>query len=251
MSKVLVELKDVSFSYADKIVLENINLTIKKGDFWVVIGPNGGGKTTLLKLIVGILKPTRGMVVKHVDDEKIGYLPQRSHINQFPLTVLDAVLMGSVSSKHVGFSFSKEEKRRAKEVLKLVDMEDLIDVPFKQLSGGQQQRVLIARALISDPDLLLLDEPISNIDPQSRFCFYDFVSGLTQKVTVVMVSHDLSLTITKKVTHIACVNRWIITKEGSSITKQMYELMYGIHTSHSCPFVRQIEKDPKGIIFPH
>ncbi len=243
----LIELKDVSFFYGSKAVLENISFCVKKGDFWVVVGPNGGGKTTLLKLIIGILTPQKGKIIRYVDE--IGYLPQRSNISHFPLTVLDAVLMGIVNPRHKGIKFSKEDIEKAIDALKMVDMADLLNKPFKDLSGGQQQRVLIARALVCNPVLLLLDEPTSNIDPQSKFCFYDFISELNPKITIIMVSHDLSLTITKKVTHVACVNRWIITKEGSEITEQMYELMYGIHTSHTCPLTRHIRKNPEKIFF--
>ncbi len=245
--KKLVELKDVSFFYGSKVVLENINLCIKKGDFWVIVGPNGGGKTTLLKLMVGILRPQKGKIIRYVNE--IGYMPQKNDVSQFPLTVLDAVLMGRVNPKHRGIKFSKEDKEKAIEALKMVDMVDFLDRPFKDLSGGQQQRVLIARALVCNPELLLLDEPTSNIDPQTKFCFYDFISELTPKITIVMVSHDLSLTITKKITHIACVNRWIITQKGSTVTEQMYELMYGIHTSHTCPLIDHIRKNPEKIFF--
>ncbi len=250
MGDKLIELRDVTFYYGKRIVLEDINFIINEGDFWAVIGPNGGGKTTLLKIILGILKPNKGSVIKQVrghDGCFIGYLPQVNYNNQFPLTVLDAVLMGIISSKHKGFKFSKTEIERAEETLELVQMADFSNRPFKDLSGGQQQRVLIARALISKPKVLLLDEPTSNIDPQSKFCFYDFLSELNSKITIIMVSHDLSLTLAK-VTNIACVNRWMITSKGE-FTKEMYELLYGIHTSHSCPLNQHIYQDSEDIFF--
>jgi len=195
----IIEVKDLSFSYENQIVLNNINFTIQKNDFTTFIGPNGGGKSTLLKLILGINQLQEGSITIFgkpylSQTPKLGYVPQNTDINSgFPITVLEVVMMGQNSLRARLFSYKKDEKLRAFEVLKKVDMQDFVHKNIAKLSGGQRQRVLIARALFSDPDILLLDEPTSNIDSQGSDLVYKTLKDLNEEIAVIVVSHDISV----------------------------------------------------------
>ncbi|GAB6887340.1 metal ABC transporter ATP-binding protein [Desulfothermus okinawensis JCM 13304] len=232
----IVKLEEVFFTYGGNFVLEDVNLSIEHGDFLAIFGPNGGGKTTLLKLILGLIKPTKGTISYNFKKKgrPIGYLPQTHYRGDFPIKVIDLVLMGLVTSKKWGFWFSKKQRSKAEKTLELVDMLEYKDCSIKELSGGQLQRVYLARALISEPELLILDEPTSNIDPQARFCFYDFLGKLGSDITLVMVSHDLSLSVTK-INKIACVNKRLIVSPVVGFNKEMLSLIFGEHLNHSCP----------------
>ncbi len=231
----IVRVKGVYFSYGGDWILEDINLEIIRGDFWAIFGPNGGGKTTLLKIILGLLSPQRGEILYNFKSSfSIGYLPQNFPRRAIPMKVIDLVLSGLISPHKWGFWHKKDEIKKAEAVLDRVDMLKYRDMPLREISGGQMQRVFMARALISDPELLVLDEPTSNIDPGGRFCFYDFLSTLGKDITVVMVSHDLSLSVTR-VNKIACVNKRLVISSSGAFTKEMLGLIYGIHQNHSCP----------------
>ncbi len=233
----IVRLEGIYFSYGRQWVLEDINLEINRGDFIAIFGPNGGGKTTLLKIILGLLRPHKGRVrynFKRGPSSAIGYLPQHIIRNSIPMKVIDVVLSGLISPSTWGFRHSREEIERAEMALEKVDMLRYRDMPLRGLSGGEMQRVFMARALVSGPELLVLDEPTSNIDPGGRFCFYDFLSTLGEDITVLMVSHDLSLSVTR-VNRIACVNRQLIVSSSGEFTREMLALIYGVHQNHSCP----------------
>jgi len=195
----IIEVSNLSFSYEKQDVLENINFKIKKGDFLTIIGPNGGGKSTLLKLILGInplqkgeIKINQNLYLNEISN--IGYVPQNTNINiTFPITVLEVVMMGQNSIKKRIFGYKKEEKQKAYEALQRVSMEDVADNKISELSGGQRQRVLIARALFSKPSILLLDEPTSNIDINGCEQIYSTLEKLNKDITVVVVSHDISV----------------------------------------------------------
>ncbi len=237
--KTVVEIKNLCFAYNGKEVLHNINLTVKEKEYLAIIGPNGGGKTTLLKLILGLLKPNHGSVKvfgespeKHMSS--IGYVPQQISVKQgFPISVINTVLMGLVSKNKFGFFYSKEEKEKAVQALKTVEMEDFAEKRISDLSGGQKQRVFLARALVSTPKLLVLDEPTSSIDPHGTFCFFTFLEKLSKDMTIIVVSHDLSL-IASKIYSLACVNKKLIYNEKPVLTDEMTELLYGTHDTHSC-----------------
>lgn len=194
-----IEVSDLSFSYEKQKVLENINFKIKKNEFTTLIGPNGGGKSTLLKLILGINDLQNGVI--NIFDEKyhsqisrVGYVPQNTNINlSFPITVLEVVMMGQSSLMKRMFGYKNEEKERALEVLHKVNMQEFTYNKISNLSGGQRQRVLIARALFSAPDILLLDEPTSNIDISGSEKVYETLKELNKEITVVVVSHDISV----------------------------------------------------------
>lgn len=213
----LIDIKDLIFSYDNKQdILQKVSFEITQGDFLAIIGPNGGGKSTLLKVILKLLSPKSGKIsIK--DPKKIGYVPQDiNHNKDFPITVLDVVLTGLEGNRKRFFYYSKEEKRKAEEKLFLTGIEDLKSKKIGALSGGQRQRVMIARSLISEPELLLLDEPTSNIDPKGQKEIFELLKDLNKTLTIGVVSHDISLLL-GYATRVAYVNRNITmhTVEGS------------------------------------
>ena len=191
MDKLLLDIKDVCLSYGERHVLCHIFNQVKNHDFIVLTGPNGGGKTTLLRLLAGLLPPTCGSIVRE-SGVKIGYLPQYRHIDRsFPTTVRDIVRSG-LSNRTSWHPFSRlgQWETRLEEMMRLFRIEDLATRPISSLSGGQWQRTLLARALVSAPDLLLLDEPETHLDEKTRNEFYDILVQQTQHSAVVTVSHD-------------------------------------------------------------
>ena len=201
-----IEVKQLSFAYEkEQTILDNITLMVQKNDFLAIIGPNGGGKSTLLKLILGLLKPTSGTINVNVDKNLLGYVPQNTNLNiNFPITALEVVLMGHIGSKKKLFGYSKEEMACAMNSLKQVSMESYAHVKIGNLSGGQRQRVFIARALCANPKIILLDEPTASIDVQGQKEVYDLLKQLSQTISIVVVSHDISvlLNYAKNVAHI-------------------------------------------------
>lgn len=199
MSQNIIEVKNLNFSYEKQKILEDINFTIDKNDFLTIIGPNGGGKSTLLKLILGINKLQDGSIKIFGESylnkiQNVGYVPQNTNVNlSFPITVIEVVMMGQNNLKKRIFGYKKEEKQKALEALKKVDMEAFSKNKISNLSGGQRQRVLIARALFSNPQVLLLDEPTSNIDINGCEQIYETLQELNKKIPVIVVSHDISV----------------------------------------------------------
>lgn len=244
----VISLQDVSFGYDDQEVLTQVNLTVHRGDFMAVIGPNGGGKTTLIKLILGLLSPGSGAVrvlgqnpLQH--RPAIGYVPQHAAVQpRFPITVRDVVLLGLRRAGRSWPGYSAADKRTAVDILAQVDMADLAQRRFDALSGGQKQRVLVARARIAAPCLLLFDEPTANIDPQGKICLFDLLSSLSQTITILMVSHDL-ISASTRITSVAAVNRRLIQNTGRELTHAMLALIYGTHDA-SCPLDEYIKGLP-------
>jgi zinc transport system ATP-binding protein len=211
MGKIL-EIQNVSAGYGEQVVLQDINLVINDNDFIGIIGPNGGGKTTLLRLIIGLLRPYRG-TVKFFDEESgesfrsIGYLPQISHTDpQFPICVLDVVLSGLMSREGLFSRYSGRQKRDAEQMLDRLGIGDLKKKNIGELSGGQLQRVYLCRAIISSPRLLMLDEPSTFVDTMFETDFYGILKQLNREMAIIVVSHDVG-TISWYVKTIACVNR--------------------------------------------
>jgi len=207
----IIEIKNVSFAYNKEIILKDINLNIKKGDYLAIIGPNGGGKSTLVKLILGFIKPTKGKIKLHTS--KIGYVPQYTNFSlDIPITVLDVVLQGRI--KKYKFFYNEEDKKEAFEKLKMVKMYEYKDKKIADLSGGQRQRVLIARAMVSNPDILILDEPTSAIDVQGQKEIYDILKEL--KITKIMISHDLNFLL-EGVNKVAWVNKTLVLHDAPDL----------------------------------
>jgi zinc transport system ATP-binding protein len=195
----VIDIKNASFAYDRQMILENINLNVEEKDFLAIIGPNGGGKSTLLKLILGILKPKKGSIsVLGKTPSKslthIGYVPQNTNVNtDFPIKVIEVVMMGHVGSKRPLFGYGKDEVLCAMGALAQVGMEEFAQTKIGSLSGGQRQRVMIARALCAHPQILILDEPTSSIDITGQKEIYELIKTLNQSITVIVVSHDISV----------------------------------------------------------
>lgn len=234
-SEPVISLRDVTFSYGGEPALENVNLSVDDREAVCVVGPNGGGKTTLVRLILGLLTPQRGEVrVFGLPPRRarlrIGYMPQHvQHDPQFPVTVTDIVLMGRLGQGALGRVFGwpgRADRRAAREALAQVDMADCGPHPFAALSGGQRQRVLIARALCCRPDLLLLDEPTSNVDSLVEARLLDLLRELNKRMTILMVSHDLGF-VSGLVENVVCVNRRVVVHPTSQITGDAIRDIYG------------------------
>lgn len=202
-----LSVQNLSFSYDRRTpILEEINFNIEKGQFVGIFGPNGGGKTTLLMLILGLLTPTHGQI-RLTSKTPIGYVPQvRRFDKQFPISVLEVVLQGCLSEFRGWGNFSKEAKERAHDALEKVGLKDKARAPFGTLSGGQIQRTLIARALASNPEILLLDEATVGVDPEALSEIFKFLIGLKGKITILMVTHDLQ-NIAKEMDQLYCIDR--------------------------------------------
>lgn len=240
----IVQFRHVGFAYENTRALRDINIDIAQGAFIAVIGPNGGGKTTLMRLILGLLTPTEGEVrvfgaQPGAYPARIGYVPQHSNTTPgFPASVEQVVLMGLArNNTHRGWwrgiRYSPQERALAEQAMRRAGVYDLKKRHLNELSGGQRQRVLIARALITEPELLILDEPLSNIDPFGRQCILETLTGLDARTTVIMVSHDLGIT-ANAVTGIIAVNQIALASPGAQLTPAMLDLMYGVHEA-GCP----------------
>ncbi|WP_456392478.1 metal ABC transporter ATP-binding protein [Nitratifractor sp.] len=216
----LIEVEDLSFSYGRDRVLEEVTFTLESREFLAIIGPNGGGKSTLLKLIMGQYDPEEGEIrvlgkSPRQAREEIGYVPQNTNVNlEFPIRVLDVVMMGN-PKRHEGqtllerlfpIRYNEIEKRCAYSTLEKVGMQDYLDRRIGDLSGGQRQRVMIARALCAHPRLLILDEPTSSIDAEGQEQIYRLLKELSREMGVLIVSHDLSV-ITRYADKILYLNR--------------------------------------------
>lgn len=210
----VVEIAGVTFGYGGEPVLRDVDLKLVPNDLVSIIGPNGGGKTTLLKLLLGLIEPQSGTirvlgVTPHEARPRIGYTPQHVHLDmQFPVDVIDVVLMGRLGQGRTFGPYSTTDRRFALEALKDVGLADLRSRPLSALSGGQRQKVLIARALASDPELLLLDEPTANLDANAQDDFYALLKRLSERRTVILVSHDMGF-VSKFVRTVVCVNRHV------------------------------------------
>ena len=206
----ILEIKNLSFAYEKQRVLEDVTLTVHPKDFLAIIGPNGGGKSTLLKLILGILTPKEGSIrlfgkKPSKSLKKIGYVPQNTNVNtDFPIKVIEVVMMGHIQTQYRLFGYDKGEKICAMGALKQVGMEAFAQTKIGALSGGQRQRVMIARALCGNPDILILDEPTSSIDVGGQKEIYELIKILNQTITIIVVSHDISIILeyAKTVAHI-------------------------------------------------
>ena len=236
----VVEINNVSFAYNGETVLRDVSFDIQDGDFIAMIGPNGGGKTTLLKLILGLLNPDSGAIrVMGQSARKastdVGYVPQDVNINaSFPITAMDVVLMGKLDPGKRWARKSASNRQEALEAMDRLDMAAYADKRIGDLSGGQRQRVFIARALVTQPRLLLLDEPTASIDTRGQAEFYNLLKELNTDITILVVSHDL-LVISRFVKSVACVNHDLHYHHQAEITGEMLETMYPCTGDEVCP----------------
>lgn len=202
-----IEVKNATVHYGDLCVLENINLNVKQNEFLCIIGPNGGGKTTLIKTMMGLIKPTTGEI-KIRKGAKLGYVPQFTSFDKtFPIKVIDVVLMGRlVSPLKMFHKYTNKDIEKARYVMNELGILNLENRQIGQLSGGQLQKVLICRALASEPDILFLDEPTANIDISSRGEIYDLLKKINESITLIMITHDMGA-ISSFVGTVACLNK--------------------------------------------
>jgi zinc transport system ATP-binding protein len=233
-----VELEDVGFSYNEVRVLEAINLTIEPGDFLGIIGPIGSGKTTLLRFMLGLLEPERGTIrlfghppASFRQWGRLGYVPQKATLDPaLPATVGEVVATGLVPTLGLFGRIGAPQRERICEVLGHVGMQAHATARIGALSTGQQQRVLIARALVSNPELLILDEPTGGVDPEAQTSFYALLHHLNRErdVTLILVSHDIGV-VAKEVTKLACLNRRLIFhgRPGDFLSDAALTALYG------------------------
>jgi zinc transport system ATP-binding protein len=212
-------------------ILEGINLSMERGDFLGIIGPNGGGKTTLLKVILGLITPLRGEVLvfgKHPDEvrKKIGYVPQHTLFDMdFPVSVWDVVLMGRFGKTGLFKRYNEIDKQAASSALETIGMLTHKDNKIGELSGGEIQRVFIARALVTEPELLLLDEPTASVDQAMQTEFYEILENLKQRMAIILVSHDIGA-VSVYVNQIACLNRQLFYHGSTEIDADVLEATY-------------------------
>ncbi len=224
----IIEIKNLSFSYDKQKILENINLTIKERDFLAIIGPNGGGKSTLLKLILGIHPIKDGSIrtfgeLPKKNLAKIGYVPQNTNVNtDFPIKVIEVVLMGHIGSKRPLFGYAGEEKMCALGALAQVGMEKFANEKIGSLSGGQRQRVMIARALCAHPQILILDEPTASIDVEGQKQIYELLEDLNRHITIIVVSHDISV-IMQYANTVVHINKTLSSHDISNLKADKHE----------------------------
>lgn len=231
MQPPIIKIKNVWFAYNRQPVLKEVSFNIRQGEFLAIIGPNGGGKTTLLKLMLGLIKPDRGDIrvlerTPPLSSPAIGYVPQDVHINnRFPISALDVVLMGRLHQGHKMTRHSAKNRRDALEAMDKMGMNGYHNQRIGELSGGQRQRIFIARALVTNPKILFLDEPTASIDTHGQADFFDLLKSLNRNITIVMVSHDLMM-LSSHVKSVACVNQSVHYHDEAEITDDMVDMYH-------------------------
>ena len=231
MNDIVIDIDNVSFNYGVVSVLENISLKIHEDEFIGIIGPNASGKSTLLKLILGLIKPDKGSITisnqkcQHTKNH-IGYVPQHvSFPRDFPVTVEEVVLMGHVTSSSLFFKFNKSEIASAEKAMQALEIDNIAKRQIGELSGGQLQRVLIARALVCQPNVLILDEPTSSVDMRVEEDIFALLKNYSENMTIIVVSHDIAF-ISGYVDRVACLNHTLVCHDTESISGKMIEELY-------------------------
>ena len=225
-------IRNVTFRYSTTPVLENVNLTVPSGEFLGLVGPNGGGKTTLLRVVLGLLRPQQGRVLIHGDSSQaalsqVGYVPQyAAFARDFPISVEDIVLLGRLGRTSCLFGYTEMDRDVAERAMMEAGILDFRHKHVGELSGGQLQRAIVARALACDPDILLLDEPTANIDLRAEEDIFDFLRKLNERMTIVVVSHDIGF-ISQYVGRVACLNRTLVCHKTDKIKGEVIENLYG------------------------
>ncbi len=228
----VIEVRNLSFSYGEVPVLEKVELTVPEGEFLGIVGPNAGGKSTLLKLLLGLLQPRQGEIrvlglppakARHL----LGYVPQHPAFSRdFPVTVEQVVLMGRLGKGRLIGRYDRRDRRIARRVMEEAEIAPLARRRIGHLSGGQLQRVLVARALACEPRILLLDEPTANIDMRVENELFDLLRELNQRMTILVVSHDIAF-ISRYVHRVACLNRTLVCHRTEEIDADTIRQLYG------------------------
>ena len=235
----VIAINELCFSYNGEPVLEDITLNVERGEFLGLIGPNAGGKSTLLKLLLGLLTPSRGSIeilgTTPVQARgRIGYVPQYAMFDRkFPISVEETVMLGRLGLTRTLGSFSRHDHQRAREALATVEIGHLRNRGLHELSGGQLQRVMIARALACDPEILLLDEPTANIDMRAEEDIFALLKSYNSRMTIIVVSHDIAF-ISTYVSLVACLNHKLICHQAGPLESNLIEELYGqpMHRVH-------------------
>lgn len=228
----VITIEDVSFTYDGPPVLTGVTLAVEQGEMLGIVGPNGGGKSTLLKIVLGLLKPDTGKVTvlghpPRQGREEIGYVPQSTSFpRDFPISVEEAVLMGRLGRTRFLGGYTRRDREVATEVMEMTEVCILRERRLGELSGGQLQRVLVARALAGRPRILILDEPTSHMDLRLEEDIFDLLKKLNAEMTVVVVSHDLGF-ISHYVTRTACLNRSLLCHQAVDISEETVSRLYG------------------------
>ena len=231
MNNVVIDIDDVSFDYGSVPVLEDVSLKIYEDEFIGIIGPNASGKSTLLKLILGLIKPDKGKItVLHSEVKdlcgRIGYVPQHITFSRdFPITVNEVVMMGHIKATSRFYGYTAAEKNAARQVMETLGIDNISKRQVGSLSGGQLQRVLIARALVCQPEILILDEPTANVDIKMEEDIFALLKNFSEHMTIIIVSHDIAF-ISGYVDRVACLNRTLVCHSTESISGKMIEELY-------------------------
>jgi zinc transport system ATP-binding protein len=234
MGESVISIKDLGFSYDGPSILEGINLEIADGEFLGVVGPNAGGKSTLLKLVLGLLEPGSGSIRvlgkrPEVASHQIGYVPQYPAFSRdFPITVEAVVLMGRLGRTGWFGGYGKEDREVVHRAMAETEVDALARRQISTLSGGQLQRVLVARALACEPRILILDEPTANIDMRVETDIFDLLKQLNRRMTIIVVSHDVGF-ISQYVDRVACLNRTLVCHQTACIDGKVIDELYGSH----------------------
>lgn len=233
----IIQIEHLSAGYDGKQVLHDINLTVYQDDYLGIIGPNGGGKTTLMRLILGLMKPSEGSIrffkeekdengnatTKEVKEITMGYLPQYNNLDkQFPISVYEVVLSGLSKSKKLFARYTKAQHQQVLDTLDRMQLTDLKDRHIGSLSGGQLQRVLLARAIVAKPDVVILDEPNTYIDRRFQKQMYEMLGQINKECAIVIVSHDIA-EVLNNVKHIACVNHHLHYHDTADMPREKLE----------------------------
>jgi zinc transport system ATP-binding protein len=252
----LVEVRDVTFGYGQEVVLDHVSLEISAHDFLAVIGPNGGGKTTLLKAILGLVRPWSGEVAFHLPSGpsgssgsnprgRLGYVPQFSTFDRdFPLRIADMVLMGRLGRRSLLRPYSREDRAAAHDTLERLGLAAVARSHVSEVSGGQLQRALIARALVAAPEILFLDEPTASIDAESRETLRELMMELNRSIPIVVVTHDVT-SLAPMVKRIACINRKLFYHGDPELSLEVMEEVYG------CPVELVTHGVPHRVLHDH
>ncbi|MDZ7734753.1 MAG: metal ABC transporter ATP-binding protein [Gammaproteobacteria bacterium] len=235
----VISIRNLWFSYNGAPILEGVTLDVERGEFIGLIGPNAGGKSTLLKLMLGLLEPSRGSIevlgtTPHKARGRLGYVPQHAAFaRDFPISVEETVMLGRLGLTRMIGGFSRHDREQARAALAAVEIESLRSRGLNELSGGQLQRVLIARALACDPEVLLLDEPTANIDMRAEEDIFALLKGYKSRMTIIVVSHDIAF-ISTYVSRVACLNRKLVCHQTAEIDGKLIDTLYGtpVHMIH-------------------